>query len=74
MALAVELREVEQQLVVVEELDLPVIEPTIVEEDKKACQLFPDSGNHQRSKHITFAIICIVLGVEIPIVVEREVI
>ena len=36
-----------------EELGLPVVEPTIIKEDNKACQLFADHpGNHQRTKHI----------------------
>ena len=53
MALAAEVQEVEQQRMVFEELGLPVVQPTIIKEDNKACQLFADHpGNHQRTKHI----------------------
>ena len=53
MALAVEVQEVEHQRMVFDELGLPVVQPTIIKEDNKACQLFADHpGNFQRTKHI----------------------
>ena len=53
MALAAEVQEVEHQRMVFDELGLPVVQPTIIKEDNKACQLFADHpGNFQRTKHI----------------------
>ena len=53
MALAAEVQEVEMQRMVFEELGLPMLQPTIIREDNKACQLFADhAGNFNRTKHI----------------------
>ena len=53
MALAAEVQEVEMQRMVFEELGLPVMQPTVIREDNKACQLFADhAGNFNRTKHI----------------------
>ena len=52
MALAAEVQEVEMQQVDFEELGLPVLQPTVILEDNKACQLFADhAGNVNRTKH-----------------------
>ena len=41
------------QRMVLKELGLPVVEPTIVKDDNMACQPFADNpGNHQWTKHI----------------------
>ena len=41
------------QRMVFEELGLPVLQPTVIREDNKACQLFADhAGNFNRTKHI----------------------
>ena len=53
MALAAEVQEVEMQRMVFEELGLPIMQPTVIREDNKACQLFADhASNFNRTKHI----------------------
>ena len=52
-ALAAKIQEVEMQRMVFEELGLPVLQPTVMREDNKACQLFADRArNFNRIKHI----------------------
>ena len=46
MALAEEVQEVEMQRTVCEELGLPVLQPIIIREVNKACQLFADHASH----------------------------
>ena len=51
--LAAEVQEVEMQRMVFEELRLAVIQPTVIREDNKACQLFKDhAGNINKIYHI----------------------
>ena len=53
MALAAEVQETDYQRMVFEELGVPLLKPSVIKEDNKACQLFADhSGSHQRTKHI----------------------
>ena len=53
MVLAAEVQEVEMRRVVFEELGLLVMQPTVIREDNKACQLFADhAANFNRTKHI----------------------
>ena len=53
MALAAEVEEVEMQRMVFEELELPVVQPAVIRENRKACQLFAvHGGNFNMTKHI----------------------
>ena len=53
MALAAEVQEVEHQRMVMDELGLPVVQPTIIKEDNKSCQLFANHPcNFQTTIHI----------------------
>ena len=53
MALAAEVQETNQQRMMFEELGVPLLKPSVIKEDNKACQLLADhAGNFQRTKHI----------------------
>ena len=53
MALAAEVPNVEHQKTAFDELGLPLMQPTIIQDDNRACQPFADHpGNIQKTKHI----------------------